>query len=241
MNRLLPTLIMLCVLLSSCSQTVTTADSGPGGVDALPNEPDASNEDQDVDGLCDRLEEALGTSITETDSDGDGFSDWFEYVNRFDPLASNEPERDRFVYITESEGSSTTYEFDVEIRGEGESYFGSFEALEAYDLVEERADRFFDTIFPTFALPETNAGALVPETSSFEEVVGRTVLGFSARFAFGDATSRGCVRAYPFRLFIKSSEGALIYRRTQYLLVRPPGQTSRTADWCYPAEVLCPR
>jgi hypothetical protein len=90
-------------------------------------------------------------------------------------------------------------------------------------------------------LPESNAAALNPESTSFQEVVGRTVLGFSARFVFGDSTPRGCLRAYPFRLYVKSSGGRLIYRRTQYLLVLPPGQTSRTGDWCFPAELLCPR
>ncbi|MDP3900235.1 MAG: CAP domain-containing protein [bacterium] len=45
-----------------------------------------TNSDTDSDGLDDQLEVALGTSYISADSDGDGFNDYDEVLNDFDPL-----------------------------------------------------------------------------------------------------------------------------------------------------------
>lgn len=70
--------------------------------------------DQDFDSLPDGLEKAIGTSIGNRDTDGDGFSDYEEVAGGFDPLfagqafAFDELLRDhlagRFLIQTEGEG-----------------------------------------------------------------------------------------------------------------------------------------
>ncbi len=46
--------------------------------------------DDDNDGLKNRLEIALGTDINNTDTDNDGYSDYDEVINNFDPLSKLE-------------------------------------------------------------------------------------------------------------------------------------------------------
>ena len=45
--------------------------------------------DTDNDGLCNKLEEGLGTDINNSDSDGDGYNDGLEVKNGYNPLGSN--------------------------------------------------------------------------------------------------------------------------------------------------------
>lgn len=45
--------------------------------------------DDDHDGLCNKLEEGLGTDINNSDSDGDGYNDGTEVLNNYNPLGSN--------------------------------------------------------------------------------------------------------------------------------------------------------
>jgi len=46
---------------------------------------DCTNEDLDSDGLCDKLEEAVGTSVSNPDTDGDDYSDKTELENWTNP------------------------------------------------------------------------------------------------------------------------------------------------------------
>jgi len=48
----------------------------------------SASQDMDSDGLSDRQELVLGTSITAADSDGDGFSDLEEFARHSDPLSN---------------------------------------------------------------------------------------------------------------------------------------------------------
>lgn len=53
------------------------------------------NNDQDLDGLGDNLENALGTNPLEQDSDQDGYSDKDEILNNYDPLGIGPTEIDK--------------------------------------------------------------------------------------------------------------------------------------------------
>jgi hypothetical protein len=48
-----------------------------------------SGDDTDKDGLVDLLEQAIGTNITKTDTDNDGFLDKTELLNGYDPSGAN--------------------------------------------------------------------------------------------------------------------------------------------------------
>ncbi|NUM25579.1 MAG: hypothetical protein HUU49_03040 [Candidatus Buchananbacteria bacterium] len=72
--------------LRSFGLGITTADLAkiPLGLESR-----AIISDQDADGLDDTLEEVLGTSRTDADSDDDGFTDAVEIKNNFNPLSKS--------------------------------------------------------------------------------------------------------------------------------------------------------
>lgn len=47
------------------------------------------NLDNDGDGLSNKMEESLGTDLNKADSDNDGYSDFMEIKNNYDPLSKN--------------------------------------------------------------------------------------------------------------------------------------------------------
>ncbi len=201
--------------------------------------PDGSIADEDHDGLCDALEVMVGTDPGSDDTDGDGFSDWFEYVNRMGPLRSDIPERDIFIPMVETPEASVSRTFTLEVRASGEDFAGHFAAFDAGDPLGITAADFITGIEADFADPPENVGMVFGEMGVFGGVTRRTVLGFELGMAYGDQPPRRCIRAFPFEVIIKSSLGRTYLREDRYLLILPVGETTRTGTWCMPTEVLC--
>jgi hypothetical protein len=61
--------------------------------------------DTDKDGLWDDWEVALGTSLINTDTDGDGFSDGLEVDNDFDPRGTSANKLEKFIIVRLSDQS----------------------------------------------------------------------------------------------------------------------------------------
>ena len=90
-----------------------------------------SGPDPDGDGLPTVLEDSLGTTSTDSDTDDDGFSDGFEYASGTDPLDENDfPQNSTLPRISFVEANSTVTEGDGTISlaletDEGEPYNGA--------------------------------------------------------------------------------------------------------------------
>ncbi len=56
--------------------------------------------DTDADNLDNQLELILGTNVSDSDSDGDGFTDFYEYTNSWDPLNPLIPEETKNITTT---------------------------------------------------------------------------------------------------------------------------------------------
>jgi len=181
----------------------------------------------------------LGTDPANGDSDADGFSDWFEYVNRMAPLRSDVPEREIFVPMVETPEASVTRTFLLEVRADGEDYQGHFAAFDAGDPLGITAADFITGIEADFADPPDNVGLVENGTGVFHGVTRRTVLGFELSVAYGDQPPRSCIRAFPFEVIVKSSLGRIYLREDRFILILPVGETTRTGTWCNPIEVLC--
>ncbi|MEM9072980.1 MAG: hypothetical protein AAGE52_31030 [Myxococcota bacterium] len=223
-------LLLVGVLLGGCGESSTPVPRTDGGEDATI----VPEGDSDRDGLCDATEIMRGTDPGIVDTDADGFSDYAEVLLGFNAVEPASPDRETVYVLRETPEATLQVPLTRAVSGAGEDYSGAFQSTGDPDDAGDTADTFFMESTVTFAEPPENVAIIDTETESFRGVVGRTLLGFEVRFAFGSATPRVCARAHQWRYNIKRSDGRLIGAETGLLLVLPPGQTLATADWCLP-------
>lgn len=229
-------LLLGFVFLVACGDSVTPRrDVGPPD-DAPANDdaPITPTGDMDGDGLCDATEASRGTDPLSPDTDRDGFIDSAEVLLGFDPLGNGSPERERTHIMRETPEGALQVPIEVVVFGRGEDYTGAFESLGTPDLAGSSAAQFYLASEPVFAEPPDNVAFIDTEAEAFRAVEGRTLLGFEARFAFGDATPRVCNRAYLWRYNVKRSDGRLVSASRHVIVVLPPGATIAGGPWCLP-------
>lgn len=225
--------LVLAAGLGGCGESVTRplpTDAGPR-VDApvLPG-------DADGDRLCDSTEAMRGTDPFNPDTDGDGYTDYVEIVYGYDPLRPASPDRATVVLLGESPEASSDVMPSLRVRGQGEDYTGSFEALPVHgDIAGLTASAFNGGGRALFADPVGNVGVVEEEAERFRGVVGTTLLAFEQRLVYGDNVDGLCARAYPFRYIVKRSDGALVYAQRYLLVVLPVGERLTADGWCIPS------
>jgi len=206
-------------------------DAGDGGGEADALDPLI---DSDGDGLCNGTEFVRGTDPFSSDSDGDGFSDWMEVSFGFAPTLPASPDPSVVFTMSESTEAEIQIPIRVSVRGRGEDFAGSFEAMPARDPLGTTATDFFAGAVALHASPPENVSSIDSEAQLFRIVLGTTELTFEARFAFGEELERRCLRAYPFRYTVKRSDARIVASERSYLILVPNGETFRSAEWCAP-------
>lgn len=192
--------------------------------------------DLDMDWVCDDTETLRGTNLTNADTDGDQFSDFAELAYGWDATLPSDPPRDWVIYLRESPEASVQYPIEVVVRGSGESYQGALETYLARDLAGVTADAFFDGVYAVVANPPENVSEIRPDEARFVNVVGRTLLVFELRFAYGTVDPpRSCIRGYPMRFTVKRQDGAIVSSRRLMLVIVPVGMDLEADNWCMPA------
>lgn len=228
---------LAALALSGCGDSTLPSPDGGPPADAPDVDGDATilpTGDMDGDGLCDETERMRGTDPLVQDTDLDGFIDSAEVLLGFDPLGNMSPDRDRTYVMRETPEAALQVPIEVVVFGRGEDYTGAFESLGTPDLAGTTAESLYLTSEPVFGEPADNVAFIDPEAEAFRAVEGRTLLGFEARFAFGDATPRVCNRAYLWRYNVKRSDGRLVSASRHVIVVLPPGATIAGGPWCLP-------
>lgn len=190
--------------------------------------------DTDGDGLCDDSEISRGTDPLVSDTDGDGFTDFVEVMFGTDPMLSSSPDRDTVFLLRENPESSVQIPISRRISGGGEDYVGAFESLGRPDLAGATAADFYAGSVALFADPAENAAIVDGDAETIFGVVGRTLLGYEVRMAFGSNLPRSCIRAYQFRYNIKRSDGRLVGLERRLVVVLPTGDRLDSGEWCAP-------
>ena len=188
--------------------------------------------DSDEDGLCDPQEEMRGLRIDHPDTDADGYSDLTEVSLGFDPFLRSSPDRDEILVLPETPTGQARVTFDFAVSGMGETYAGSFQAVDQMFSDGIDASDFYEGSGPVGAEPPTNVFAIDEERQSFVGVTGRTQLIFDVRFAFGTTEPMGCMRAYPFQYIVKREDGRIVTARRFTLVVAPNGERPGAGTWC---------
>jgi len=232
--RYAPLVAMLAALLGGCPgpQPPPPPPGDAGVIDLMDSGPDTR--DSDGDGLCDATEIAWGTDPLAVDSDLDGLTDRAERDFGYAPLLPDSPERSLLVFMNENDASTAQLPVEGIVRGEGESFTGGFQALPIANRLDYDADTFLELAQAVGANPMGNVFEVRAEEQRFVGVFGRTQLTFEVRFAFGSATPRGCVTAFPFRYQIKREDGRTVAYGRYLLVVLPDGERLDTAEWCVP-------
>jgi hypothetical protein len=236
----------LALVALSCKGTVAVAipaDAGnPPGLDAAvdaggPDGSDSGPIDTDGDGLCDDTERVAGTDPESADSDGDGIPDMNEHRSGLDPLDPASPAPDRLAFLREEAGSAVQLLVQVWVQGQGESFTGELEALDAAAARGLTAADLVAFVEAVSAEPEDHAFDLQPEAGRFGAVHGETRLTFSIGFTFTDQEQAGCTRGLPFLFGVKRSDSDDSMQRRRYLLVLASGQADAgEAQWCVPSS-----
>lgn len=203
-----------------------TFDGGPG-LDA--QEP--ARVDSDGDGLCDPQEEMRGLRIDDPDTDGDGYSDLAEVSLGFDPFRPSSPDRDTILIIPETALGAGRVTLSVPVNGMGETYSGSFQAVDQIFPDGIDASDYYDRSGPVGAVPMVNVFAIDEARQAFVGVRGRTELLFDVHFAFSGA-ALDCMRAYPFQYVVKREDGRIVTARRFTLVVAPNGARPGAGTWC---------
>lgn len=225
--------LLLAFLALACTESVPAPppvlmDGSTGDGTVLPTG------DADGDGLCDGNEVSRGTDPLLSDTDGDGFTDFVEVMFGTDPVLSTSPDRDIVFLLRENPESSVQIPITRRITGGGEDYQGAFESLGRPDLAGATAADFYAGSVALFAEPTENAAIVDSESEIIFGVVGRTLLGYEVRMAFGSNLPRSCIRAYQFRYNIKRSDGRLVALERRLLVVLPTGDRLDSGEWCAP-------
>jgi len=190
--------------------------------------------DTDGDGLCDGTEIAWGTDPTVVDSDSDGLSDRAERDFGYAALLPDSPSREDLVFMEEVEGATAQLGVQIVVRGDGESYTGVFQPLPIANRLDYDASTFLEGALAVGANPMDNVFEVRPEEGLFRGVFGRTQLTYEVRFAFGGATPRSCVTAFPFRHQVKREDGVTVGFGRYLLVLLPDNQRLADAEWCVP-------
>ncbi|MEO0322998.1 MAG: hypothetical protein AAF447_08570 [Myxococcota bacterium] len=212
------------------------ADQGADAPDLRP----PPGQDSDGDGLCDDYERVFRLDPNDPDTDGDDFPDYWETVIRdLDPFDRATPEIERVAFVRETPLGAAQVPVQLTVSGEGEDYTGAFESFQAVDEFNEDAGDYYAESLPVFAVPEENVGLLDAERESFRGVIGRTLLGFEVRLAFGGNTARRCHRVYHWRYNVKRSDGAAVASERFHLVVLAEGESLSSGDFCAPPIDSC--
>lgn len=217
-----------CVVVSAagCNRSRSPSlDAGPGS-DAGPD-----LRDTDQDGLCDQHELARGLRWDDPDSDADGFSDLVEVSVGLDPLSRMSPPGDRVVYLRESAEGTARATLSLAVNGEGNSYSGSFAAVDPVYPDGVDAGDFFAGSGPVGAEPMTNVFEIDASTQSFIGVRGRTLLIYEILFRYS-GEARGCMRAYPFQYTVKRDDGVFVGSARFTLVITPESGAADASEWC---------
>jgi hypothetical protein len=221
--------VALAVLASGCPRSERppwTFDAGPG-LDAQ----DPARIDSDEDGLCDPQEEMRGLRVDDPDTDGDGYSDLAEVSLGFDAFQPSSPDRETIVIVPETSVGDGRVTLSVAVNGMGETYSGSFQAVDQIFPDGIDASDFYEGSGPVGAVPMVNVFAIDEARQAFVGVHGRTELLFDVRFAFSGAPL-GCIRAYPFQYVVKRDDGRIVTARRFTLVVAPNGERPGAGTWC---------
>jgi hypothetical protein len=202
------------------------------GYDLGPDGYVAPRVDTDADGLCDGTELALGLDPTLADTDADGYPDWFELAAGYRATAPASPPREEVVVLPETADGAVTVSIATSVRGAGETFSGGFDAQLIRDPYGATAGNFFVSARAVAAEPPGHVTRIDEASRSFVGVRGRTLLFSEVRLAFGTNTPLSCVRAYPFRYYLKTDTGRTVAAPRRLVLVLPPGMTAATGPWC---------
>lgn len=221
-------LAALAIGSAGCPRTTAPPpwDAGPG-LDAQ----DPSRIDSDEDGLCDPQEVSRGLRVDDPDTDRDGYSDLAEVSLGFDPLLPASPDRETIVFVREAAEGNGRVTITVAVNGTGETYAGSFQAIDQIFPDGIDASDFYAGSGPVGAEPMANVFRLDEGTQSFVGVRGRTLLVYDVRLAFTGA-ALGCMRAYPFQYVVKREDGRVVAARRFTLVVVPDGMRPGEGTWC---------
>lgn len=188
--------------------------------------------DTDNDGLCDDTERARNLDANDPDSDGDGFPDGFEVGVGYDPKSAVSPAANEFVVLLESANSSvsTTASFRVDLDGLDISAGIQSEDLE---LVDDSLSEYVTAVAAISAYPASNVAVIEADAGRFRQVQGQTTLSIEARFRMPQASIESCTRLLPFRLIVKSNDGAIRGQERRALVISPTlGAYLDPATWC---------
>jgi len=224
--------IALALVLAACGSSHPSPPPTDGSV------PDGfvlPSNDTDGDGLCDSSELMRGTDPLLADTDSDGFTDLAEVRFGTNPIAPTSPDRAQVFILRESPDATLQVPIEVNVRGRGEDYTGGFMPIGASPDTSTSAMDFFTGTAALYAEPSGNVGLLDADGASFRGVTGTTHLGYEARFAFGSALPRACIRAYSFVYNVKRSDGRIVSSDRDILVVMPLDQRLETGDWCTPS------
>ena len=225
---------MFATLASGCPGTEPPPPPRVDGGPIVLMDAGPDTQDSDGDGLCDATEIAWGTDPNAVDSDLDGFTDRAERDFGYAPLVPDSPPRDVLVFMAEGAGSTVQLPVEVVVRGRGETYSGGFQALPIANRLGYDADTFLELAHAVGANPMENVFEVQGPEQRFAGVFGRTQLTYELRFAFGSATARECVTAFPFRYQVKRDDGRTVGFGRYLLVLLPAGQRLDTASWCVP-------
>jgi hypothetical protein len=225
-------LALVGVLLAGCPEDhpITPGDGAVTG-----DSPSLTTVDTDMDWVCDNTELLRETRLDDPDTDGDGYSDFVEIANGYDPLLPSSPPREEILLMRETATATLQEPIEQVVFGEGQSFQGGLEAYMARDLTGATAATYFQRTTAVVANPPENVADIIEDEARFLNVIGRTLLVFEVHFAFGSELPRGCNRAYPMRYTVKRDDGTFVGSRRLLLVVLPEGSSIEAGNWCMPA------
>jgi hypothetical protein len=174
--------------------------------------------DTDQDGLCDDTE--LGRTQTDpnsVDSDGDGFTDLFEYLNYTNANRATDPNADSVIAWYETPGELAEQIFSFTYRGVGETLF----ALYSENPPGIDGLRGNELGLQLQALAASPPGNVVELTDTrFVSVTGQTRLTYRFSGAWPTQTPLRCRRAYTITPIVYSDVRGYVYGRRFFVDVR---------------------
>jgi len=226
--------LLPCVLLAAGCPISKPPPAPLRDLGTLPDSFILPGVDTDEDGVCDDSEFALDLDPMLPDTDLDGYPDWFELAAGYQGTIPSSPPREELLILAESADGEVTASIATRVNGMGETFSGSFDPQIIRDSFGATAGDFFVSARATGAEPPANVVRIDPDGRRFDGVRGRTLLFSEVRLAFGDDTPLLCVRAYPFRYFMKTDTGRIVGSARRLVLILPPGATAASGPWCTP-------